>query len=324
VGPTASALLSTRAALAARVLLVSATAALAACGSTRPVPPPPPVAPLPLPPSLVSVRTIEPRVGIALGGGGARGFAQIGVLRVLEQEKIRIDFIAGTSVGSLVGALYADSGRVLDAEMLALEVRREDLFDFSPLGVFGAGLAKGEKLAKFVETHLKHRLIENMAIPFAAVAVDLRTGKAVAFEKGEVARAVRASAAIPAVFEPVEFSGTRWVDGGVVDPVPVDIARKMGADVVIAVSIPPAVPATSPDNPIQVALHAITIMSAEIGRLRAREADVVVAPDVGDVRYDDFDQKKRLIDAGETATRKAMPAIRAAIAAKTRTVTTQR
>jgi NTE family protein len=159
-----------------------------------------------------------------------------------------------------------------------------------------------------------------MKIPFAAVAVDVATGQVVSFRRGPVAPAVHASCAIPGVFVPVEIGGRTYVDGGVVNPVPADVARSMGADVVVAVSIPALARSTVPSNPVAVAYQSVMIMSAEIGRLRAREADVVISPDVGDVAYDDFTQKKRLIAAGEEAARKALPQIRALLAAKTRRV----
>ncbi len=157
-----------------------------------------------------------------------------------------------------------------------------------------------------------------MKVPFAAVAVDVATGRAVSFQRGAVAPAIHASCAIPGVFVPVEIGGRTDVDGGVVNPVPADVARSMGAEVVIAVSIPSLTRSTVPTNPLAVADPSVTIMSAEIGRLRAREADVVITPDVGDVAYDDFTQKKRLITAGEDAARRALAQIRAAIASRTR------
>lgn len=298
------------------LLGLAAALVLSGCGSARPTPPPAP-SPGPAP---AQVREVPPKVGLALGGGGARGFAEIGVLRVLEQEKIPVDFVAGTSVGSLVGAFYADSGRVLDAEFLAVSVTDEDLFDYKALSFLSGGFVKGDRLEAFLAKNLKHRTIETFRIPYAAVATHLRTGKTVVFEKGPVARAVHASAAIPGVFVPVEIGGEIYVDGGVTNPVPVDVARRAGCDVVIAVSVPAAVPSFTPKTPIEVAYHAITLMSAEIGRLRARDADVLVEPAVGDVAYDDFTQKKRLIEAGEAAARAALPAIRAAIASKVRRV----
>jgi NTE family protein len=261
---------------------------------------------------------IRPRIGLALGGRGARGFAHIGALRVLEQEKIPIDLVVGTSVGSLVGALYADQGRVLDAEMSALSVGEEELFDQTLIPLFSGGLVKGKKLEEFLRRNLKHPLIENMVVPFTAVAVDLESGETVLFRAGDAAAAVHASCAIPGVFVPVTIGGRTYVDGGVTNPVPASVARELGAEVVIAMSVPP--PARKPPsrNQFSVAYHAISIMAAEIGRLRADEADVVIATEVGKVDFDDFSQKRRLIEAGEAAARAALPAIRAAIAAKTR------
>jgi NTE family protein len=259
----------------------------------------------------------RPKVGLALGGGGARGFAEIGVIRVLEQERIPIDFIAGTSVGSLIGAMYADTGQGLDLEFAAVPLTNEEFFDYKALAILSGGFVKGERLERFLETHLKHRDIEKMKIPFAAVATELRTGKTVVFDRGPASRAVHASAAIPGVFVPVTIDGRTFVDGGVTDPVPADVVRRMGAAVVIAVSIPANVPAQTPDNPLEIAYHAVSLMSAEITRLRCREADVVISPDAGDVAYDDFTQKKRLMEAGAAAARAAVPAIKQAILAQT-------
>lgn len=223
-------------------------------------------------------------------------------------------------MGSLIGALYADTGRVLDAEFLAVGVTADDLFDYKALAIFSGGLAEGDSLEHFLDTHLTHKTLESMKVPFAAVATDLAAGRTVSFTRGSVAQAVHASSAIPGVFVPVTIGGRTYVDGGVTDPVPADVARQMGADVVIAVAIPPAPPTAPPSNPVQAALDAVTIMSAEIGACRAKEADVVITPDAGGVAFDDFSQKKRLIEAGEAATRRALPAIRAAIAARTRRV----
>lgn len=287
--------------------LLAAVALIAAGCATAPPSPPPAVA-------SPALEARPPKVALALGGGGARGFAEIGVLRVLEQEKIPIHLVVGTSVGSLVGALYADSGRVLDAEFHALAVQEEDLFDVRALAIFSGGFVKGERLRKFVNAHVKARNIEDMTVPYAAVATDLRTGAPVVFSRGPVAEAVHASCAIPGVFVPVQVGEVTLVDGGVVEPVPVAVARRLGADVVIAVAIPAAIPPTAPRSPLGIAYHAVTIMAAEIGRLKARDAEVVIEPRVGDVAYNDFSQKKRLIEAGEDAARAALPAIRAALA----------
>ena len=203
---------------------------------------PPPAAP-------VAMIEVLPKIGIALGGGGARGFAHIGVLRVLEQEKIPIDVVVGASVGSLIGALYADSGRVLDAEFLATEVGKETFFDFGAMPIFSGGLARGEGIATFLTENLRHATFETMPVRFGAVATELRTGRTVVFEQGSVAQGVRASSAIPGVFVPVEIGGELYVDGGVTDPVPADAVRARGAEVVIAVAIPAAVRDRAPMSP---------------------------------------------------------------------------
>lgn len=276
---------------------------LAAGCATTPEPPPPGPPPPPSP-------SLPPKVGLVLGGGGARGFAEIGVLRVLEQEKIPVDLVVGTSVGSLIGALYADTANVLDVEFEAVRLTEDDIFDRSLLSFLSGGYVKGERLERFLEQRLKHKNIESLRLPFAAVATDLRSGETVVFQSGPVARAVHASAAIPGVFVPVEHEGRILVDGGVTNPIPVDVARRLGAEVVIAVAIPADVPAQAPRAPVQVALHAVSLMAAEIGWCRAREADVLIRPEVGAVAYDDFTQKKRLIEAGAAAAKDALPEIR--------------
>jgi len=275
----------------------------------------PKISPVSAPP-VAQAPARAPKVALALGGGGARGFSEIGVLRVLEQEKIPVDMVVGTSVGSLIGALYCDTGRVLDAEFLAVGIQQEDLFDYKALSLLSGGFVKGERLERYLDTHLKHRTIEGLAVPFAAVAVDLKTGQPVAFEKGSVAQAVHASCAIPGVFVPVEFGGTTYVDGGIVDPVPADFARQKGADVVIAVAVPKALPGSVPDNPLELVHYSVTLMQSEISRFRAKEADVVIYPDVGSLGFSNFSQKKQLMEAGEEAARRALPAIKAAIEAK--------
>jgi NTE family protein len=290
-------------------LFVSLTVLTSSCRTAAPA------APAPMP-----MIEVLPKVGIALGGGGARGFAHIGVLRVLEQEKIPVDVVVGTSVGALIGALYADSGRVLDAEFLATEVGKETFFDFGAMPIFSGGLAKGEALADFLTGNLRHSTFETMPVRFGAVATELRTGRTVVFEQGSVAQGVRASSAIPGVFVPVEIGGELFVDGGVTDPVPADAVRARGADVVIAVAIPAAVRDRAPSTPVGIVLQSIAILSSRLQELRAQEADVVIVPDVGDVAYDDFTQKKRMIEAGEAAARAALPGLRAAIRAQTRLV----
>ena len=283
--------------------------ALAACRATAPVAPPPPapVATAPVP---------EPKVALVLSGGAARGFAHVGVIRVLEQERIPVDLVVGTSVGSLIGAMWAADRDSFELEWSAFQLEKDDLFDFGIANaVLGMGYAKGEKLEAFVRAKVKPANIEQLRLPFAAVATDLNWGTRVVLDHGPVARAVRASSAIPGVFEPVLHQGKLLVDGGVVDNIPVDVARAKGADLVIAVDISESVGNVKIKNAIDVVLQATNIMFAEnVARLRA-DADVLVSPAVGDVAMLDFGQKKRCVQAGIEAARAAMPRVRAAVEA---------
>jgi NTE family protein len=282
---------------------------LPACRSAPgPVPTPPPVVSEPPPPPP------KPKVGLVLGGGAARGFAHVGVIRVLEQEKIPIDLVVGTSVGSLIGALYAAEADSFELEWSAFQLQKDDLFDYGVMNVvMGMGLAKGEKLEQFVRSRSKVANIENLKIPFAAVATDLNWGAKVVLDRGPVARAVRASSAIPGVFQPVQLDGKLLIDGGVVDSIPVSVARAKGADLVIAVDIGEDVGRTNITNAIDVTLQATNIMFALNAAHARKDADVLITPRVGDVTMLDFSQKKRCMEAGIEAARAAVPQIRAAV-----------
>jgi NTE family protein len=274
-------------------------------------PAPAPVAPAPAP-----VQVPEPKVALVLGGGAARGFAHIGVIRVLEQERIPIDLVVGTSVGSLIGAVYASDRDSFDLEWTAFQLTQDDIFDFRLLNtVLGMGYARGDKLEAWVTEKVKARNIEQLKIPFYAVATDLNWGYRVVLDKGSVARAVHASSAIPGVFEPVQHLGKTLVDGGVVDNLAGDVAREKGADVVVAVDISEEVGNTNIKNVLDVLLQTTNIMcAASMTRLRAN-ADVVIAPKVGGVGMLDFSKKKQTMQAGIDAARAAMPKVRAAIEA---------
>jgi NTE family protein len=261
-----------------------------------------------LPPNGEGVR---PKVALVLGGGAARGFAHVGVIRALEQEKVPIDLVVGTSVGSLIGAIYASDRNSFELEWTAFALEKDTLFDYGLLTAFtGMGAAKGDKLEEFVKTRVPIANIEGLKIPFAAVAVDLNRGKRVVLDRGPVARAVRASCAIPGVFNPVDHQGKLLVDGGVVDNIPISVAREMGADIVIAVDISEQVTNFNITNLIDVMLQAITIMGAENAKEKKKGADVLIAPKVGSVGMLDFTQKKYCMQAGIEATQAAMPEIR--------------
>lgn len=257
----------------------------------------------------------KPKVALVLGGGAARGFAHVGVIRALEQEKIPIDMVVGTSVGGLIGAIYAADVNSFELEWTAFQLEKDDLFDFGVMNaVVGMGLAKGDKLEAWVKRHIKTANIENMKIPFAAVATDLNWGQEVVLDKGSVARAIRASAAIPGVFQPVQHMGKILVDGGVVNNIPISVAKARGADIVIAVDISANVGNTNITNLVGVTLQATSIMFAQNVEHAKKDADVLITPlGIGDVGMLDFTQKKRCMQAGIAATQKAIPDIRKAI-----------
>jgi NTE family protein len=256
----------------------------------------------------------KPRVALVLGGGAARGFAHIGVIRALEQEKIPLDLIVGTSVGSLIGAIYASDVNSFELEWTAFTIEKDTLFDY---GIFnaltGLSAAKGDKLEEFVKSKVSTVNIEDLRIPFAAVATDLNRGSRVVLDKGPVARAVRASSAIPGVFPPVDHQARLLVDGGVVDNIPVSVAREKGADIVIAVDIGEKVINFNITSIVDVMLQSITIMAAENAKNKKKDADVLITPKIGDVGMLDFGQKKRCMQAGIEAAQIMMPEIRVKI-----------
>ncbi len=253
----------------------------------------------------------RPKIALVLGGGAARGFAHVGVIRALEQEKIPIDMIVGTSVGSLIGAIYAGDMNSFELEWTAFTLNKDDLFDYGILSaITSRGLAPGDKLEAFVKAKIPTANIEDLKVPYAAVATDLNRGTMVVLDKGSVASAVHASSAIPGVFDPVDYQGKLLVDGGLVDNIPIAAARARGADIVIAVDISENVTNFNITNLVDVVLQAVNIMFNESVKSKKKDADVLIAPAVGDVAMLDFTQKKRCMQAGIEAAHKAMPEIR--------------
>ncbi len=257
---------------------------------------------------------VEPlRIGLALGGGAARGFAHVGVIQVLEEAGIRAHLVAGTSAGSLVAALYA-SGKSTEQLRLVAETMEEGAITDWVLPILNRGALKGEALAQYVNRQVEGRAIENMAISLGIVATDLHSGEAVVFRRGNTGTAVRASSAVPGVFLPVAVSGREYVDGGLVAPVPVRQAREMGANFVIAVDIS-SDPAGNPSaDTFQILLQTFTIMGRSINQWSLREADVVVRPQLTGVGSADFGARRRAIEAGRRAMQAEMPRLRAALA----------
>ena len=255
------------------------------------------------------------KVGLALGGGAARGFAHVGVIQVLEESGLRPDLIVGTSAGSLVAALYASGRNAGQLQQLALEMDEAAFADWT-LPLFNRGMLRGEALARYVNAQVNNRPIEGMALPLGIVATDLASGQGVLFQRGDTGMAVRASSAVPAVFLPVKIGTHEYVDGGLVSPVPVRYARQMGADVVIAVDISSAPEGNPSGDTLQVLLQTFAIMGKSINSFELKEADVVVRPALVGVGSANFAAKRRAIDAGRAAMQALLPQLKAALAAR--------
>ncbi len=291
-----------------RIGAICVAAVLAACASR------PPQAELPVPPAQPAVQRL-PRIGLALGGGAARGFAHVGVIQVLEEAGVRPDLVVGTSAGSLVAALYA-SGRDGRQLQQAAETMEEAAITDWTLPIFNRGMLRGEALARYVNANVGGRPIERMPLPLGIVATNLATGTGVLFQRGDTGTAVRASSAVPAVFLPVKVGDQEYVDGGLVSPTPVRYARQMGAELVIAVDISSAPEGNPSGDPIQILLQTFAIMGKSINGYELRNADVVVRPALVGVGSADFSARRRAIEAGRAAMQRVLPQLKAAIAAK--------
>lgn len=258
-----------------------------------------------------------PRVGLALGGGAARGFAHVGVIQVLEEAGIRPALVAGTSAGSLVAALYASGKTGAQLQQIA-ETMEEATFADWTLPIFSRGLLRGDALARYVHTQVGGRLIEDLPLPLGIVATDLNSGQGVLFQRGDTATAVRASSAVPAVFQPVRIAGREYVDGGLASPVPVRYARQMGAELVVAVDISNAPDANPAGDTLQILLQTFTIMGRSINNWELRDADVVVRPALNGMASADFNARRRAIQAGRVAMQQLLPQLKTAMEARSR------
>ncbi len=290
---------------------------LAACQTAPLAPPETPVVVQPAEPPVAVPKPPPrpPRIGLALGGGAARGFAHIGVIQVLEENGIRPDLVAGTSAGSLVAALYASGKSGPEMGNLAMTMDEGAITDWAfPT----RGLIRGEALARYVRDQTGGKNIEQMRLPLGIVATDLDSGAAILFERGDTGVAVRASSAVPAVFQPVKIGAREYVDGGLVSPVPVRFARQMGADLVIAVDISSPPDGAATGDVMKMLLQTFAIMGRSINLFELRDADIVLRPSLAGVGSADFTARKRAIQAGRDAATVAMQALRSRIAALTR------
>lgn len=292
--------------------LITLALGLVGCATTAP-----PVVPaVAVAPPVISVKK-PPVIGLALGGGAARGFAHIGVIQVLEEAGIRPNLVVGTSAGSLVAALYADGKNGAQLQKIA-ETMEEATFADWTLPIFSKGVLRGEALSRYVSQQVNGRLIEGMRLPLGIVATDLNSGEGVLFQRGDTATAVRASSAVPAVFQPVKISGKEYVDGGLVSPVPVRYARQMGADLVIAVDISSPPEGNTTSDSLQILMQTFSIMGKSINMFELKNADVVVRPALAGVGSSDFGARRRSILAGRVAMLALLPQLQMDIGAKTK------
>ena len=273
---------------------------------------PVPTLPPDVPPAVQTAPKKPPKIGLVLGGGAARGFAHVGVIQVLEEAGVRPSLVVGTSAGSLVAAFYA-SGKTGAQLQKVAETMEEATFTDWTLPIFSRGMLRGEALARYVSAQVNGRLIENMALPLGIVATDLNSGQGVLFQRGDTATAVRASSAVPALFQPVKIAGREYVDGGLVSPVPVRYARQMGAELVIAVDISSPPEGNAASDSLQILLQTFSIMSKSINAFELREADLVVRPSLVGVGSSDFGARRRAIEAGRVAMQALLPQLRAAM-----------
>lgn len=251
------------------------------------------------------------RIALVLGAGASKGFAHVGVLKILENSKVPIHMIVGTSVGSFVGSLYAYGYDAYGLQKIALSLERSDVAE---LTIPDNGFLKGERLRDYINTKVRQSPLESFKIPFYAVATDIKTGNSVVFNSGNPGMAVQASCAIPGVFQPARFSGASYVDGGVVNPLAVDVARTYGADVVIAVDISSGIDQVVPTTTMETIMKSIQIMYSNMSQGPISQADVVIKPVVGFVGSADFSHRNEAIMEGEKAALAAMPRINALLA----------
>lgn len=257
-----------------------------------------------------SIPLKQPKIALVLGGGGARGFAHVGVIKSLEEHGIYPDMVVGTSAGSLVGAIYAAGNDHVDLMKIAATMNEAAISDWSfPFFSGITGLLKGEAIQSYVNHVIHNKRIENFKIPFIAVATDIQTGESVLFSKGDAGLAVRASSAVPGLFQPVKIGDHQYVDGGLTAPVPVQVARKMGADIIIAVNISADPEHQNANTTTEILLQTFAIMSKKINQYALREADVVITPDLAGMKSSDFTRRAFAINAGERATNQLIPEI---------------
>ena len=261
--------------------------------------------------ALLRRRSVPPKpakIAVVLGGGGSKGFAHIGVLKVLEAQKIPIHMVVGTSAGSLVGSLYASGKTAFELQGIAMKMEADNVIDYD-WKIWNGGLIKGDKLENFINANIQNTPIEKLKIRYYAVATNAATGEEVVFARGNTGMAVHASCSVPGVFQPLKIGNSTYVDGGVVSPVAVDVARRNGADIVIAVDISGGINTDVPDGIMDTMRKSVGIMYARIAEYQIKNADIVIRPNMKNIGSTDMDKFNEAIFEGEKAASAKMPEI---------------
>jgi len=250
------------------------------------------------------VKAIRPKIGLALGSGGPKGLSHIGIIKVLEENNITIDFIAGASIGSVIGGFYASTKNIKKIEKIALSNNwRQTLpLFFDPS--LRQGFVSGRKIKIFIENIIGKIHFKDLKIPFSVVATDIKTGETVIINEGEVALAIRASSSIPLIFKPLKLDSMLLVDGGLSLPVPVGVVRRMGADLVIAVNLDADYFSNTKDSSFgfyKVANSSIKLLRYHLASSNVKDADITINPKIGKVGWNKFIDGKSVILAGEEA-----------------------
>ena len=273
------------------LLMVSLVVTLVACATTPP--------PVHLKPATIAV---------VLGAGASKGFAHIGVLKVLEAQNIPIHMVVGTSAGSLVGSLYASGKTAFELQGIAMKMEADNVIDYD-WKIWKGGLIKGEKIENFINVNIQNTPIEKLKIRYYAVATNAATGEEVVFAKGNTGMAVHASCSVPGVFQPLKIGNSTYLDGGVVSPVSVDVARRNGADIVIAVDISGGINTDVPSGIMDTMRKSLDIMYAKIAEYQIKNADIVIRPNMKNVGSTDMDKVNEAIFEGEKAASAKIPEI---------------
>ncbi|HPN54589.1 MAG TPA: patatin-like phospholipase family protein [Candidatus Moranbacteria bacterium] len=263
----------------------------------------------------------KPKIGLALGSGGAKGLAHIGIIKVLKENNIPIDFIAGSSIGAMVGGCYAALGEIDEIEKVAIKTDSRRMLSLIDPVFSRGGLVRGEKIKKFFEQFVNGIDISDCKIPFVSVTTDLKNGETVILKKGKLSEAIQASIACPPFFKPVEIESRALCDGGLSMPVPVEVVKKMGADIVIAVNLDGYQPSDIHKAGVvffKAAQRTIWLLRHHLSVSNIKNADVVIAPPTGRMYWNKFIRGEKVILAGEEAARAILPEIERLIREKTR------